>query len=248
MRHNVSTPGGFFVGLGGIVAFCVVSSLVYLWVKAPARHDDLRAQQTALGLAAAPEAPREEKKKKEDETDVLLRAAADRYNGGKRPNIDQLQELRGVVRYREARKAAEAADKALNAPSSVTGKTVLAAAMDEVIQELAIKKPVASKIALAEMGPADPSAPPMLPNFSGGGVRTLNFVDPNKPSAPPAPATPPQPAPGQQPAPGTTVPAPAPAPANATPAPPPNPKPNAAPPAGGAAPNRPPLLNSSEPK
>ena len=243
------------MGLGGIVAFCVVSSLVYLWVRTPARQNDLRAQQTALGLAATPEAPREEKKKKEDETDALLDAAANKYNGGKRPNIDQLQELRGVVRYREAQKTVEAANKALSAPSSVAGKTVLAAAMDEVVQELATKKPVASKVALAEMGPADPSAPPILPNFTGGGVRTFNFVDPNKPAAAPTPAAPPQPAPDQKAAPGSTTPAPAPAapnaaPAapNAAPAPQPNPQPNAAAPAGAAAPNRPPLLNSPEPK
>src|SRR5688572_8014775 len=113
MRHNVSTPGGFFVGLGGIIAFCVVSSLVYLWVKNPAPSEELRQHQAALGLAAAPDASRDEVKKKRAETDVLLEAAAVKYNGGKKPDIDRLAELRGVVRYREAQKAADASEKAL---------------------------------------------------------------------------------------------------------------------------------------
>ena len=90
MRTNVTTPGGFFVGLGGIVAFCVVSSLVYLWVKNPAPNTDLRPQQAALGLAAAPDAPHDQVKKKKEETDVLLEAAAAKYNGGVKPDIDRL--------------------------------------------------------------------------------------------------------------------------------------------------------------
>jgi hypothetical protein len=127
MRTNVTTPGGFFVGLGGIVAFCVVSSLVYLWVKNPAPNTELHPQQAALGLAAAPDAPRDQVKKKKEETDVLLEAAAAKYNGGVKPNIDRLADLRGVVRYRESQKSLETAEKALTAPSSIHGKTVIAA-------------------------------------------------------------------------------------------------------------------------
>ena len=99
MRHNVSTPGGFFVGLGGIVAFCVVSSLVYLAVKYPGQNKTLRPQQAALGLVAAPDALPPDAKKKKEETDALLKAAGDRYNAGKEPDIDRLADLRGVIRY-----------------------------------------------------------------------------------------------------------------------------------------------------
>src|SRR3954470_9813634 len=102
MRHNVTTPGGFFVGLGGIITFCVVSGLVYLWVKAPAHNDELRPQQIALGLVA--EGSGDDAKKKNDETEALLQAAGDRYNDGRKPNIDNLTELRGVLRYRESQK------------------------------------------------------------------------------------------------------------------------------------------------
>ena len=179
MRHNVSTPGGFFVGLGGIIAFCLVSSAVYLWVKLPSKNDELHPQQAALGLAAAPGASRDEVKKKKEETDVLLEAAALKYNNGVKPDIDKLPELRGVVRFREAQKTAAASKAILDAPSSVAGKTVLEAAMEETAKEIAGKKPAESKVALAEMAPADPKAAPSLPNFGGGGVKTMNFTNLN---------------------------------------------------------------------
>jgi hypothetical protein len=259
MRHNVTTPGGFFVGLGGIVAFCVVSSLVYLWVKKPAINSELRPQQVALGLAADPTAAATEKKKKDAETKQLLEAAAVKYNGGKQPDIDRLQDLRGVIRYREALKSADASNQALTAPSSVKGKTVLEAAIEEVAKEIAAKKPAASQVALMEIAPTDPTAPASLPNYGGGGVRTVHFANPSAP----APAATPAAAPAAEPA-AAPAPAPAPAPAaplEATPAPaapaaapaaqPPAPAPapaQPAPPALAAAPNRPPLLNWSESK
>src|SRR5688572_22045382 len=193
MRHNVTTPGGFFVGLGGIVAFCVVSSLVYLAVKAPTRNEALRPQQAALGLVAAPDALPPDVKKKKEETDALLKAAGQRYNDGKEPDINRLADLRGVLRYREAQKSLTTGTATLNAPSSVEGKTVIAAAMDEVVREMQAKKPAPSKIALAETAPADPKAAPALPNYTGGGVRTMTFVDPTKPAAAPVPAAAPAP-------------------------------------------------------
>ena len=241
MRTNVTTPGGFFVGLGGIVAFCVVSSLVYLWVKNPAPNSDLRPQQAALGLAAAPDAPHDQVKKKKEETDVLLEAAAAKYNGGVKPDIDRLPELRGVVRYREAQKSASTAEAALNAPSKEQGKTVIAAAIEEVAKEIAGKEAAPSKIALAEPPPPetkDPTVAP-LPNFTGGGVRTMHFVNPTAP----APGAAPTPAPGAAPAtPPTQAPAPAPA------APQANVSLEAAAPIAAVAPSRPPLLNWSASK
>jgi hypothetical protein len=247
MRHNVTTPGGFFVGLGGIVAFCVVSSLVYLWVKKPAINSELRPQQVALGLAADPTAAATEKKKKDAETKQLLEAAAVKYNGGKQPDIDRLQDLRGVVRYRESIKSADASNKALTAPSSVQGKNVLEAAMEEVAKEIAAKKPAASQVALMEIAPTDPTAPASLPNYGGGGVRTIQFANPAAP-APAAAPTPASSAPLEAtPAPAAPAPAPAPAPAAQPPTPAPAPA-QPAPPALAAAPNRPPLLNWSESK
>ena len=191
MRHNVTTPGGFFVGLGGIVAFCIVSSAVYLWFKLPAKNDELQAQQAALGLVAAPGAPRDEVKKKQTETDALLEAAAQKYNDGNKPDIDKLPELRGVIRFREAQKAA-AASQTLDAQSSVAGKSVIAAAMEQTAQEIVAKKPAPSKVALAEVAPADPKAAPSLPNAGGGGVHTIQFVNPVPavPATPAAPAAP----------------------------------------------------------
>lgn len=221
MRHNVTTPGGFFVGLGGIVAFCIVSSGVYLWVKSSSENTELRPQQIALGLAPAEDASAETRKAKLAETDSLLAAAGKTYNEkGRKPDLNNLADLRGVVRYREAQKLVAAHDQALNAPSSVTGKTVLEAAMDEVAREIAQKKPAASEVALMEVAP-DPTQPPALPNYGGGGSKTMNFADPAKPAAASTPAAP-------EAAPATPAPT-APAPAAPEPA-------------------RPPLLNSPEQK
>ena len=69
---NVTTPGGFFVGLGGIVCFSVVAAVVWFWVKSPATSGEFRAQQVALGLRAAPDAKDDDVKKKEAESSALL--------------------------------------------------------------------------------------------------------------------------------------------------------------------------------
>jgi hypothetical protein len=231
MRHNVTTPGGFFVGLGGIVAFCVVSILVYLWVKTSGENHELHPQQVALGLAVEPTATGAEADKKKAEVEPLLAAAAERYNDGVKPNLDKLSDLRGVVRYREAQKLLKASEEKLHAPSLVKDKTVLELAIEEVGKEIVAKKPAASKIALVEAVP-DPKTPPtwMLPNYAGGAVKTVHFVDPNKKPEPPAPT--PAPAPAGAPAAAPTVPAPAPAasptPAPANPAPAPAAPPQAA--------------------
>jgi hypothetical protein len=224
---NVTTPGGFFIGLGGIVSFCVVAAVVYQWVKAPAPNEDLRAQQVALGLRAAPDAKGDNVKKKDAESDALLAEAAQRYNGGVKPDLDNLDDLRGVVRYREAQKSVAQAGKALQgavawkdkAKGEVTMPIDLA--MKVVATGLKDRKPKPSTVKIDIMPPADPTAAPMMPNAMMGGARTVFFTDPNPPPAP-APAAP-APAPATAPAPSQVAPPPAPAPA--------------------PAPNRPPLLN-----
>ncbi len=196
MRHNVTTPGGFFVGVGGIAAFCIVSSIVFLWVKSPSASTELRPQQVALGLVPNPGSKDKGANETiEGETMKLLAKAAATYNAGRKPDLDNLGDLRGVVRFRQARKIAAEHANALNAPSNVSGKSVIEAAMDEVAAEIAAKKPVPSKVALMEIAP-DPKLPPSLPNYSGGGSKTVNFENPAKPVTPaPTPAAPAAPAP-----------------------------------------------------
>ena len=57
MRHNVTTPGGFFIGLGGIAAFCAASVGVAWWVTTSGPTDDLYEARLATGLAVAKDAP-----------------------------------------------------------------------------------------------------------------------------------------------------------------------------------------------
>jgi hypothetical protein len=195
----------------------------------PRVSDELRAQQTVLGLRAAPDASDDALKKKNAEVASLLDAAAVRYNAGVRPDLDNLDDLRGVVRYREAEKANAEDAKVLTAPAAWKDKAKgevtmpIDLAMKAVAAGLKDRKPKPSAVKLDVMPPADPNAVPSLPNAMGGGVRTIIFADP---SAPPVPASP---------APPVVPPAPAPAPAAPT-AP-------ATPAAAVPAPNRPPLLN-----
>jgi hypothetical protein len=255
MRHNLTTPGGFFVGLGGIVAFCVVSAVVFYCVKIAGNNNELRPQQAALGLVPKPEDTNTGAL--EAETKKLLENAAVAYNDGRKPNIDNLAELRGVVRFRAAQNSDKAAATALNAPSSVSGKTVIEAAMQAVASEIKAKPVSKSAVALMEIAPVDPNAAPSLPNVTGGGAKTQQFADPNaKPAAAPAPAAVPAPAPAvvpapapaAQPAPGApAAPAPAVPPAPPHPAPPAGAPPVPPPAAPAPAPARPPLINSSEP-
>ncbi|MEO6787255.1 MAG: hypothetical protein ABI318_14075 [Chthoniobacteraceae bacterium] len=217
---NVTTPGGFLVGLGGIVSFSVVAAAVFFWVKRPATDAELRPQQVALGLRAADDAKIEDVKKKEDDTSALLSAAAQRYNGGVELNLDRLDDLRGVVRYREAQKTIAEAGKALTgAPAwkdKAKGEVTMPVdlAMKVVANSLKDRKPKASAVKVDVMPVLDPNAAPMMPNAMGGGAKTVIFADPNAVAAPvPAPAAAPNPVPATPPAP------PAPAAAHATPAP-----------------------------
>jgi hypothetical protein len=237
MRHNLTTPGGFFVGLGGIAAICVMTAGVYWWVKSAAVNTELRPQQAALGLAAKPEETGDAAKTVAAKTDALLKSAAAAYNDGRMPDLDNLAELRGVVRYRAAKESDQKAAEALNAPSSVPGKTIIQAAMEAVAAEIKAKPVSKSAVALMEVVAADPTAAPTLPNVTGGGAKTQQFADPNaKPAATPAPAPQPVPAIPATPTPAAPTPA-APVPAVAPP-----------PAAPAPAPARPPLINSSEPQ
>ena len=271
---NVTTPGGFFVGLGGVVCFSVVAAVVWFWVKSPATTGELRAQQVALGLRAADDAKDEDVKKKNDEVKKLTDEAGQRYNGGVSPNLDKLEELRGVVRYREAQKTITEAGKALTGAAAWKDKAKgevtmpIDLAMKVVANGLKDRKPKASAVKVDVAPALDPNAPPMMPNAMGGGAKTVTFPDPNAPAAAPVPVAPPAAAPGAAPAtppagtPAAPVPAPAPtAPPAATPAatPPAAPAPAPAPGASAAtppvtvaanvpAPARPTLLNWPESK
>ena len=252
-KANVTTPGGFFIGLGGIVSFCVVGALVFLWVKKPAVNEELRPQQIALGLRAADDAKGDDAKKKDADTTALLTAAAMRYNGGTQPNLDKLDDLRGVIRYREARKSITEAGKALtDAPAwkdKAKGEVTMPVdlAMKVVANGLKDRKPKASAVKVDAMPVLDPNAAPMMPNAMGGGAKTVIFADPNAVASPaPAPAaTPATPAPATPAVPTTPATPATPAPAPAAPgaslsSPPPT--------VAVAAPARPTLLNWPESK
>ena len=260
-KANVTTPGGFFVGLGGIVSFCVVAAVVYWWVKSPAANSELRPQQIALGLRAADDAKVDDAAKKDTETKALLTAAAMRYNGGAQPNIDKLDDLRGVIRFREAKKASDDAAKALTAAPAWKDKAKgevtmpIDLAMKVVANNLKDRKPKPSAVKLDVFPVLDPNGAPMMPNAMGGGAKTVIFADPNAPVAP-APAAPAPAAPA--PAPAATPTAPPATPAPATPAAPTAPAPANSPGASVTspqpavavvpAPARPTLLNWPESK
>ena len=233
-KANVTTPGGFFVGLGGIVSFCVVAAAVACWVKSHANSDELRPQQIALGLRAADSAPGAEVATKNADRQTLLDQAAKKYNGGAQPNLDKLDDLRGVIRFREAQKLKAEADKALTGAVAWKDKAKgevtmpISLAMQFVADGLANRKPKASAVKVDVMPAADPNAAPTMPNAMGGGAKTVIFPNPNAVAAPattvtPAPTTvspaptsvttPPLAVPPAAPAPATN-PAPAPAPAN----------------------------------
>lgn len=253
-KANVTTPGGFFIGLGGIVSFCIVAAFVWWWVKSPTANSELRPQQIALGLRAADGAPGAEAEKKAADTKVLIDAAAKKYNGGTKPDIDKLDDLRGVIRYRESNKLKAEAEKALTAAPAWKDKAKgevtmpIDLAMKVVAANLKDRKPKASAVKLDVFLALDPNAPPMMPNTMGGGAKTVIFADPNAPAAPATvPAAPAPAAPAAAPAPTTPAPA-APAATPAAPAPAPtapggasvtSPRPGVA----VSAPARPTLLN-----
>lgn len=269
MRHSVTTPGGFFIGLGGIVASVAVAAGVYWLISKPSTNEELRVQQAALGLAPK----KEDTDHKTIETitasrDALLEEAAAKYNGGKKPNLDELEDLRGVVRMREAQKTIAAADTTLHANSKEKGKDgkplpVIEVAMAEVAKEIVTKKTAPTQVKVDPL-PIPQNLPPSLPNLLGGGVHTMTFPPLGQAAAPapaPAPVVPPAPVPATKPAPAPAAatpaapapaaPAPAPAPTS-TPAPSAEPKPATEPkaeaaPAATPEPSRPPLLNGNEP-
>lgn len=261
-HSNVTTPGGFFVGIGGIVVFCVVSAVVFFWVKRPAVSDEFHKQQVALGLRPAPDASFADAKKKEGEVGELLAAAAQRYNAGEKPDIDRINDLCGVVRYRESEKSKVEAGKVLTAPIAWKDKakgevTVpIDVSMKLVASGLKDRKPKPSAVKVDVMPTLDPNAPPILPNAMGGGVKTVIFADPNAQPAPAAPtATPPAPAPVPTPAKPADPAKPATAPAPGTPAPsttppapvPPAPAPTPEKPADPAKPAAPPPAPAKPP-
>ena len=260
-KANVTTPGGFFVGLGGIACFSVVAAVIYFWVRSHATTAELRPQQIALGLRAADDAKEEDVKKKEAESSALLQAAAQRYNGGVSPDLDKLEDLRGVVRYRESQKSIAEAGKALTGGAAWKDKAKgevtmpIDLAMTVVANGLKDRKPKAFAVKV-DISPAlDPNAPPMMPNAMGGGAKTVIFADPNAAPAPAAPAATPAPAPATVP---PTPPAAAPAAPPANPPAPPAPAPatgassaassSATAAANVPAPARPTLLNWPESK
>ena len=177
MRHNVTTPSGFFVGLGGIAAFCAVATGVYSWVEKPASNSELLPQQKALGWVVE-----EDKKAERPKIAAFLEKAANEYNGGKKLNLNNIDDLRGVTRFRETHESNVAADALLTAKSTVEGKNVLQAAMAEVTKEIGTKKPAASAVKVDLLPPAA-DAPVSMPNFQGGGAKTVTFPAP-LPAAP----------------------------------------------------------------
>ena len=213
-KANVTTPGGFFVGLGGIVCFSVVAAVIYFWVRSSATTSELRPQQIALGLRAADDAKDEDVKKKEAESSALLQAAAQRYNGGVSPDLDKLEDLRGVIRYRESQKSIAEGAKALTGGAAWKDKAKgevtmpIDLAMTVVANGLKDRKPKASAVKVDIFPALDPNAPPMMPNAMGGGAKTVFFADPNAAPAPAAtppvtPTVPPAATPARAP---TTVP------------------------------------------
>lgn len=266
-RTNVTTPGGFFVGLGGIVAFCLVAAVVYSWVRKPGPTDEFRAQQVALGLRPPPDVHGADADKKRSETKQLVDDAKERYNAGQEIDLDRLDDLRGVVRYRAAKKSKDDGAKALTAPVAWKDKAKgevtmpIELAMNVVAAGLKNRAPKPSAVKVDVMPPVDPKVAPSLPNAMGGGVKTMIFSDPNPVVPAPAPAAPPAAAPAAAPTapvvPATPTP-PAPAAPAAVPADPVKP---ATAPAGATAPApevktvqgvagpaRPPLLNWPESK
>ena len=183
-------------------------------------------------------------------TAALVDAAKQRYNGTTTPDLDNLDDLRGVIRYRESEKSKAEGEKALTGAPAWKDKAKgevtmpIALAMNFVANGLKDRKPKASAVKV-DISPAlDPNAPPMMPNAMGGGAKTVFFADPNAPA----------PAPAAAPAAAPAVPAPAGAPATtpAVPTAPPAAPAPASPPATVAAnvpaPARPTLLNWPESK
>jgi len=202
-RHNVTTPGGAFIGLGGIFVFCLIAVGMSCWIGNLGPTDDLYEARLAVGLAVPKDTPQKELKAKENAMDAIYQGL-----GYKDRNVRlTLNELRGVVRKRKAQEVSAASHK-LQAEGSVKD-----AAKDEAILpiDVAIKltaeellkkgqgegfSPQGSKASAVKIDilpPAEPNGDVVLPNLSGNGVKTVNFslVPKAAPQAAPAPeATP----------------------------------------------------------
>lgn len=185
MRHNVTTPGGFFIGLGGIAAFCAASVGVAWWVTTSGPTDDLYEARLATGLAVAKDAPPADAAKKKTELDATFQSYGYK-NSDVKLTLDQLRE---IVRRREATKASKAAEDALTAlptwKDKAKGEVTMPIqfAMAATAKELASRKPKASEVKV-DILPADPANPRSLPNAGGGGVQTVTFPAPAVTSEP----------------------------------------------------------------
>ncbi len=186
MRHNVTTPGGFFIGLGGIAAFCAASLAVSWWVTNSGPTDDLMEARLATGLAVPKDLPAPDAAKKKAELDTLFQT----YGYANSDVKLTLDELRGIVRVRAAAKATKAATEALNAQPAWKDKAKgevtmpIQFAIVATAKELATRKPKGSEVKV-DILPADPANPRSLPNAGGGGVQTVTFPAP-QPAAPAA--------------------------------------------------------------
>ncbi len=194
MRHNVTTPGGFFIGLGGIAAFCAASLGVSWWVTHSGPTDDLMEARLATGLAVPKDLPAADAAKKKAELDTVFQT----YGYANSDVKLTLDELRGIVRVREAAKASKAGTGALNAlptwKDKAKGEVTMPIqfAIVATAKELASRKPKPSEVKV-DIIPADPANPRSLPNAGGGGVQTVTFPAPQP--AVPAEAKPAAPAP-----------------------------------------------------
>lgn len=184
MRHSVTTPGGFFIGIGGIAASLVLIYLIFWAVRKPSSNDELLPQQIALKLAPDPkETSQQVKTDVIRQTETLLKEAASKYNGGQKPDISELEQLRGVVRFQKAREVREASAQTLNAESSVKGPnqkplSVLEAAKQAVAADLLAKKPAASTVKVDLAAPAQVvMSAAQMPNLQGGGAHTVTFPE-----------------------------------------------------------------------
>ena len=185
MRHNVTTPGGFFIGLGGIAAFCAASIGVAWWVTTSGPTDDLLEARLATGLAVPKDLTGPDAAKKKAELDGVFQSY-----GYKDSNVKlTLDQLREIVRKREAAKATKAADEALNAAVAWKDKAKgevtmpIQFAMAATAKDLASRKPKASEVKV-DIIPADPANPRSLPNAGGGGAQTVTFPAPAVTSEP----------------------------------------------------------------
>lgn len=186
-QHNVTAPGGFFIGKVGIVVFILVfTALIIGFVTLRNGVDEHLDTRIATGLALPKDTPPGEIEKKTNELNAVYRHFG-YADSSVRLTIEQIRE---IVRKRKAEALAQADAESL-------AKLKIDEKMAVVAKEIIAKKPVASAVKVDVLPPADPKAAPALPNVQGGGARTVSFAL----ATPPAPAAPPaEPAPAATPA------------------------------------------------